>query len=164
MTVGVGAILNECYAVLTCGYLVTPVKSVLADFKMASAFSLPLICFYIANLTIRSLGNTKNTPTPDFIQDVSRRSGRRYWRCRKDHCRGTPESGQVQNCAVDQEGEYTMSRSVYSCYRQTANSFHSHKARTMETSCQSRSITVMSSHSPIALRKTACIPSYQPCP
>lgn len=117
MTVGVGAILNECYAVLTCGYLVTPVKSVLADFKMASAFSLPLICFYIANLTIRSLGNTKNTPTPDFIQDVSRRSGRRYWRCRKDHCRGTPESGQVQNCVVDQGSEYTISRSMHSCYR-----------------------------------------------
>lgn len=84
--------LTECYAVLTGGYCVTPVKSVHADFGMASAFYLSLNYCYIVNL-IRSLGNRKNTPTQDFIQDVSRCSGWGHWRCRKDPCRGTPKSG-----------------------------------------------------------------------
>lgn len=47
----------QCLLVDT-GYCVTPVKSVHADFGMASAFYLPLNYCYFVNL-IRSFGNTK---------------------------------------------------------------------------------------------------------
>lgn len=44
------------------GYCVTPIKSVNADFGMASAFYLPLNYCYIVNL-IRSFGNKKKKKT-----------------------------------------------------------------------------------------------------